>query len=102
MADLGHLALGWSSHLQWVRRLEAEFFAQGDKEKSLGMPEVSFLMDREKPGVSESQVGFFEYVVFPLFKTFVGLFPSSYHVLEAVEENHRRWCSIEAAKTLTA
>jgi len=50
-ADLGHLALDWNLHVAWVQRLESEFFAQGDQEKALGLP-VSFLMDREKPGVS--------------------------------------------------
>merc|ERR1712025_493437 len=58
-ADLGHLSLCWSSHMRWVQRLEAEFFAQGDKEMKQGMPEVSFLMDRNEPGASDSQVGFF-------------------------------------------
>merc|ERR1712061_146130 len=93
-ADMGRFALGWSSHLQWVRRLQAEFFAQGDKEKMLGI-EVSMLMDREK--VSESQVGVLKFIVLPLFKTFVGAFPSSYIVLETVEQNFQQWCNIEAA-----
>mmetsp|Transcript_5088 Transcript_5088/g.11290 ORF Transcript_5088/g.11290 Transcript_5088/m.11290 type:complete len:1032 (-) Transcript_5088:502-3597(-) len=52
-ADVGHLALPWTSHLAWVERLEAEFFSQGDLEKSLGITPVSFLMDRAKPGVTK-------------------------------------------------
>jgi len=93
-ADIGHLALGWSLHMQWVRRLEAEFFAQGDQEKHIELPEVSFLMDREKPGVTETQVGFFDFVVFPLVRTFAQTFPSTSPVLLAVEENYQRWCEI--------
>merc|ERR1711988_547315 len=58
-ADMGHLALGWGDHTEWVQRLEQEFFAQGDRERALGMPEVSFLMDREKPGVTQTQTVFF-------------------------------------------
>merc|ERR1712080_482993 len=57
-ADLGHLATEWSEHCQWVQRLELEFFAQGDRERREGL-EISFLMDRETGGVSESQTGFF-------------------------------------------
>eukprot|EP00428_Durinskia_dybowskii_P012238 CAMPEP_0170223444 /NCGR_PEP_ID=MMETSP0116_2-20130129/11422_1 /TAXON_ID=400756 /ORGANISM="Durinskia baltica, Strain CSIRO CS-38" /LENGTH=662 /DNA_ID=CAMNT_0010474147 /DNA_START=14 /DNA_END=1998 /DNA_ORIENTATION=+ len=64
-SDLGHLALSWESHVRWVARLEDEFFAQGDHEKALGFPQISFLMDREKPGASETQVGFMDFVVFP-------------------------------------
>jgi len=93
-ADMGHLALSWSSHMQWVRRLETEFFSQGDKEKVLNMPETSFLMDREKPGVSETQTGFFDYVVFPLFRPFVEAFPLASPVLLTVEENYQQWCEI--------
>lgn len=96
-SDLGHLSLGWGSHMRWVQRLEDEFFAQGDQEKNIGMPEVSFLMDREKQGVSDSQVGFFNFVVLPLFREFVAAFPSAQPMLSAVEANYQKWQDIEAA-----
>jgi hypothetical protein len=35
----------------------------------------SFLMDRTKPGVSESQLGFFQFVVTPLFGALLAAFP---------------------------
>merc|ERR1712012_1038875 len=35
-ADLGHLASDWSTHREWVSRLEEEFFLQGDQERKLG------------------------------------------------------------------
>merc|ERR1712151_430099 len=82
-ADIGHLALGWTSHMRWVQRLEREFFAQGDREKKLHMPEVSFLMDRDKPGVSETQVGFFKHVALPLFRVFAGAFGQASPMLQA-------------------
>merc|ERR1711865_1090760 len=61
-ADLGHLALDWDAHLEWVDRLETEFFAQGDMEKDLEFDEISFLMDRDRPGVSKTQTGFFQFL----------------------------------------
>merc|ERR1711920_521940 len=94
-ADMGRFALEWSSHLQWVRRLQAEFFAQGDREKMLGI-DVSMLMDRDT--VSESQVGVLKFIVLPLFKTFVGAVPASHVVLETVEQNFRQWSNIEVAR----
>mmetsp|Transcript_131627 Transcript_131627/g.281451 ORF Transcript_131627/g.281451 Transcript_131627/m.281451 type:complete len:850 (+) Transcript_131627:75-2624(+) len=95
-ADLGHLALSWGSHMRWVRRLEEEFYQQGDKEKLCGMPKVSFLMDRNKPGVSQSQMGFFDFVVLPLFRSFGHAFPSAGPMVEAVEQNYQRWCDVQA------
>jgi len=101
-ADLGHLALGWEAHLQWVDRLETEFFAQGDREKDLGFSEISFLMDRERPGVSQSQTGFFEFVVLPLFQSLVRAFPGAMPMLEQVGSNYVLWRNAEVAReTLT-
>ena len=57
-ADLGHLASPRDVHKKWVERLEEEFFRQGDREKQNGLS-VSPLMDREKNGITKSQVGFF-------------------------------------------
>jgi len=48
-----------------VRCLEEEFYRQGDREKAAQLP-VSPLFDRAKPGVTKSQVGFFDVVVLPL------------------------------------
>ena len=41
---------------RWVSNLEEELFRQGDQEKLLGLS-VSPLFDRDKPGVTKSQVG---------------------------------------------
>ena len=41
---------------RWVGNLEEEFFRQGDEEKRLRLP-VSPLLDRDKAGVTKSQVG---------------------------------------------
>lgn len=55
VADMAHLAAPSSVHEVWVGALENEFFKQGDEEKSLDMP-VTRLMDREQPGVHQTQV----------------------------------------------
>jgi hypothetical protein len=86
-ADLGHLTLPWELHLSWVQRLEAEFFAQGDMEQEMGLP-ISFLMDREKPGASETQLGFFDFVVLPLFRLLCRAAPSALPLLSSVQANY--------------
>jgi len=88
-ADLGHLTLSRAAHLHSVGRLDAELFAQGDRERSLGL-EVSFLMDREKPGVASSQVEFFEDVALPLFRRLAMACPALQPMLQGAEDNY--WC----------
>jgi len=94
-ADLCHMTIGWDAHLGSVRQLEEEFFAQGDREKDLELP-VSFLMDREQPGVSTTQVGFLAHVALPLFRVLARAAPAARPALSGVEENHRRWREVEA------
>eukprot|EP00930_Biecheleria_cincta_P026626 TRINITY_DN18743_c0_g1_i1.p1 TRINITY_DN18743_c0_g1~~TRINITY_DN18743_c0_g1_i1.p1 ORF type:complete len:416 (-),score=82.78 TRINITY_DN18743_c0_g1_i1:125-1372(-) len=89
-ADLGHLAMPWDLHQRWVLNLEEEFFDQGDRERELGLS-ISFLMDRDKPGVSQSQQGFFDYVVLPLFTAFSDAAPAARPLLDGVLANHQRW-----------
>jgi hypothetical protein len=90
-ADLGHLALAWDTHVTWVERLENEFFYQGDKEASLGMVPISFLMDRSQPGVTQTQLGFFEFVAVPLFSSMEQAFPLIAPMVAAIAENFEKW-----------
>ena len=53
-----------------------EFFNQGDREKTLGLP-VSPMMDRETTIVSVSQINFIEFVVAPLCSAFSKMFPET-------------------------
>jgi hypothetical protein len=101
-ADLGHLSLCWTNHLRWVRLLEEEFFAQGDQEATCGMLEISFLMDRNKPGASDTQVGFFDFVVLPLFRALAAAFPSTQPIMTGVEANYENWKSMEPPKSRRA
>lgn len=96
-ADLGHLTLDWDSHVTWVQLLEQEFFAQGDREIALGF-QPSFLMDRSKAGPSKSQVGFFNFVVFPLFGSLHDAVPATAPMMDALKENYERYVALEAAK----
>jgi hypothetical protein len=93
-ADMGHLSLSWPAHVQWVRRLEQELFTQGDVERREGV-RVSFLMDRSKPGVMESQVGFFDFVVLPLFTTLADAFPATRILLDSAKFNYAMWTDLD-------
>uniref|UniRef100_A0A061SN98 3-cyclic-nucleotide phosphodiesterase n=1 Tax=Tetraselmis sp. GSL018 TaxID=582737 RepID=A0A061SN98_9CHLO len=92
VADLGHCALPFPQHQEWVMRLQEEMFSQGDVEKSNAL-DVSPMMDRDKGGVCspESQVGFFEVIVLPLFTAWVEVFPENYYLLQQAKANHSQW-----------
>ena len=51
---------------QWTRGVISEFFAQGDAERSLGLP-ISANCDRDSVVVCQTQVGFISDLVAPLF-----------------------------------
>lgn len=67
-ADISHPAKVWPLHERWTDLLVAEFFAQGDKEKELGLP-FSPLCDRNNTPTAQSQIGmlsisFYLYLIF--------------------------------------
>lgn len=63
--DVGHSAKPFALHTKWSLRITAEFFAQGDSERALSMP-CSPFCDRTGTDISESQRGFFDFIVTPL------------------------------------
>ncbi|KAK9853879.1 hypothetical protein WJX84_001089 [Apatococcus fuscideae] len=101
VADLGHTAATERVHLQWTKRLEAEFYTQGDKERELGLT-VSPLMDRTiQTGISKSQVGFFEIVAMPLVTRYVEVFPVARPLLNSLTANFGMWArQLQAAQAV--
>ncbi|KAG1666487.1 hypothetical protein FOA52_004869 [Chlamydomonas sp. UWO 241] len=90
-ADLGHLASPQAVHKRWVLKLEEELFRQGDRERATFGVVLSPLMDREKNGITMSQVGFFDIVALPLFQSFATKFPFTTPMLDAVRSNYAMW-----------
>ncbi len=54
IADLSNASKPSNIYLQWCDRVNEEFWVQGDKERSLGLP-ISPFMDRNNPMVAKSQ-----------------------------------------------
>ena len=103
---MGHLTLPWALHRRWVGRLETEFFAQGDRERARGdggggsggeAPQISFLMDRRAPGVTQCQLGFLDLVAAPLFGALARAFPRAAPMRAALEANRTIWAREQAA-----
>ena len=88
IADLGHCYLPWAEHLDWVERLQEEFFTQGDMERAEALL-VSPMMDRSEPGVGDhsNSIGFYEVFVMPMLDSWTKIYPTSLPLLEQARSN---------------
>ncbi len=77
---------------KWTELVMEEFFLQGDKEASLGMP-VSPFYDREKTNVAQCQMGFINVLVKPLYTEFCNLLgePALSDCVTALQANLDGW-----------
>ena len=66
-----------------------EFFGQGDAEKRLGLP-VSALCDRDAVDMPSCQVGFYSFLVQPLYEAMHLLVPMDQQ-LENLREMQQHW-----------
>lgn len=100
-ADLGHCASRWATHLYWCKCLEEEFFAQGDLERSKGVA-TSPMMDRSAPGCMSptNQVGFYRFIVMPLFTKLGKAFPGTLELMCQAGANFRQWKALKAQAEL--
>jgi hypothetical protein len=96
VSDLSHICSPLHMHQRWVSCLEEEMFQQGDMEKRFGMA-PSPLCDREKGGITKSQVGFFKVVMMPLLTSFIARFPDARLLLDIASENLAHWMNVEAS-----
>ena len=89
-ADVSNPAREWSVTKAWAERCLDEFFAQGDQEKAQGLP-VQFLNDREKLNRPNSQIGFIEFMIAPLFAAQIWLWPMLCEYGDCLSENIGLW-----------
>jgi len=75
---------------RWALLIMEEFFAQGDKEKELGLP-VQMSFDRDRVNFYASQIGFVEVIVAPLLTLLTYVFPPTTDALSIAERNLQRW-----------
>ena len=68
--DVSHPTKDWDLHREWTARCMEEFFKQGDREREMGL-DISPLCDRNNTQVPQSQIGFIDYIVVPLFNTVI-------------------------------
>ena len=90
-ADLANPCKPLQTYLRWTERVTKEFYNQGDKEREQGLP-VSLMMDRAKPNLERSQLGFIDVIVQPLWATLSEIAGSDVNVcLRHLQTNRQYW-----------
>mmetsp|Transcript_70899 Transcript_70899/g.166373 ORF Transcript_70899/g.166373 Transcript_70899/m.166373 type:complete len:260 (-) Transcript_70899:199-978(-) len=77
-------------HRSGQRNALKSFFAQGDQERSRGIP-VQFLNDRLKLNRPNSQIGFIEFMIAPFFAAQIWLWPNLFEYGTCLSVNIGMW-----------
>ncbi|XP_042157312.1 cAMP and cAMP-inhibited cGMP 3',5'-cyclic phosphodiesterase 10A isoform X3 [Oncorhynchus tshawytscha] len=89
--DLCSVTKLWPITRLTANDIYAEFWAEGDEMKKIGIQPIP-MMDRDKKEeVPQGQVGFYNAVALPCYTTLSELFPPSSPLLQACKENLGQW-----------
>ena len=88
-ADIGNVCKGRATALAWTDRVIQEFYAQGDEERALGL-EVSHLNDRHTANTPKNQLGFYNFIVRPMYDAF-GLLVDLSVQQQNLDEMQQHW-----------
>lgn len=100
--DVSNVARPWIVSRKWLELVNIEFYAQGDSERSAGIP-VTPIMDRHTTTpVSQFQTGFISYVVKPLFMELNNAGMNVVDPLLCIEGNLSSWEAITSGKAVLA
>lgn len=91
-ADISNPTKPFAICREWAMLVMEEFFAQGDLEQATGIP-ISPLNDRSKVNIPQSQVGFAEFVVAPLYMQQFKLFPEFVDSCQFLIGNMVQWAA---------
>ncbi|XP_059616189.1 cGMP-dependent 3',5'-cyclic phosphodiesterase-like isoform X2 [Phlebotomus argentipes] len=88
--DLSDQVKPWPTTQFVAELVYAEFFAQGDLEKEMGLSPKE-MMDRQKACIPELQIEFITTVVRPTFEILAHIFPEITPCLDTIDDNRRNW-----------
>ena len=93
-ADISNPTKPLIIYKEWAKRCVDEFFNQGDLEKKMGLP-ISFNCDRNTVNLAQSQLGFMDVIVSPLFNVLNEYFPQLSFTLDNLNKNHDYYKNIK-------
>lgn len=89
--------------VRWADNIVAEWFSQGDMERSLKL-DISPMMDRTRASVEKSQIGFIDFFIKGLVDTWIRVTPQATVMLDYLKTNRAYWTarleSAQAAATM--
>uniref|UniRef100_A0A6U4BX42 PDEase domain-containing protein n=2 Tax=Vitrella brassicaformis TaxID=1169539 RepID=A0A6U4BX42_9ALVE len=92
-ADVSNPCRPLPLYLQWTDKVIQEFFAQGDREKALGLP-ISPLMNRGTTNIARSQCGFIDVIIAPLYNAMSEIIPQMRECVAHMRYNKDFWSSM--------
>eukprot|EP00795_Rhopilema_esculentum_P000239 gene239-9879_t len=92
--DLSDQTKPWEGAYKVSDLLYAEFFNQGDMEKSLGYTPKE-MMDREKASIPKLQVEFGSKVALPVYRLLSTILPPVSSICDVIRENIVRWQKLQ-------
>ena len=90
MADISNPCRPMLVAESWARRLQEEFFLQGDEERALSRP-VSAFMDRNAPNLPQLQINFIDFIVRPLLDLVARIVPEMSVAFGSLAANREKW-----------
>ena len=91
-ADISNPTKIFDIYYKWAKLVVEEFYAQGDKEKKLGL---KCSCDRTKVTLYKNQLGFIDFIELPFFSLVAKAFPKLDFLLVNLNNNKQRLKSLE-------
>uniref|UniRef100_A0A182J7G4 Phosphodiesterase n=1 Tax=Anopheles atroparvus TaxID=41427 RepID=A0A182J7G4_ANOAO len=88
--DLNDQIKSWNTVQHVAHLVYAEFFAEGDLEKQMGL-RPNAMMDRKKACIPMLQIEFLTTVIRPTFEILVQIFPETSPFLDTIDSNRAQW-----------
>ncbi|XP_053672603.1 cGMP-dependent 3',5'-cyclic phosphodiesterase-like [Anopheles nili] len=88
--DLNDQVKSWKTVQHVAHLVYAEFFAEGDLEKQMGL-RPNAMMDRKKACIPMLQIEFLTTVIRPTFEILVQIFPETAPFLDTIDSNREQW-----------
>ena len=91
-ADISNPCRPWDISRKWAYKVCEEFFRQGDYERQLNLP-VTALCDRHTTSIPKIQVGFFKFMVLPLYEEWHRFLDDAFSrsLIQYLLDNQRHW-----------
>ena len=100
-ADLSNPTRNFPVAFEWANRIAAEFNEQTKLEVAAGLPVLSFMVATDETTIVKNELSFSTYVVAPMWRGLVKLFPQYHYLLDNLSANASQYSAmIEATEIL--